>query len=276
MKKILMAAAALCCAMTVTVSLTSCSQSDNPIEPKPEKQVAMADVVTLDAWPHSFYKLDTKELLPICVAVNSAYKDEQGETQFYDLSTVTVTADDDMFDVDASHLTDGIIQLVPKPESKGTKSLIEDVEEYGAMKWEQGIGITLTNSRGETLVKELQLVYLPKNEQKEVLNVKKSDLNENDELVIDEPAVLKQFNLREWPRGRLGDISSFDLGELRGAEITDDGKLLIRTWGDTTEPGEPYEVVLTFTRKLTTSPYTPYFEPVMVNVRYELELNISE
>ena len=82
-----MAAAALCCAMTVTVSLTSCSQSDNPIEPKPEKQVAMADVVTLDAWPHSFYKLDTKELLPISIAVNRIYEDEQGETQLYDLST---------------------------------------------------------------------------------------------------------------------------------------------------------------------------------------------
>lgn len=274
MKKILMAAAALCC--TMTMSLTSCSQSDNPIEPKPEKQVAMADVVTLDAWPHSFYKLDTKELLPISIAVNRIYEDEQGETQFYDLSTVTVTADDDMFDVDASHLTDGIIQLVPNPEAGGTKSLIEDVEEYGAMKWEQGIGITLTNSRGETLTKELQLVYLPINVQKEVLNITQADLNENNELVIDEPAVLKQFNLREWPHDRLGDISSFDLGELRDARITDDGKLLIRTWGDTTEPGEPFEVVLTFTRKLTTSPYTPYFEPVMVNVRYELELNISE
>ena len=246
-------------------------------KPKATEPVAMADVVTLNVGPHSLYKLGTKELLPISIAVNRVYEDEQGETQLYDLSTVTVTTDDDMFDVDASHLAEnGIIQLVPKPEAEGTQSLIDDVEEYGAMKWEQGIGITLTNSRGETLTKELQLVYLPINEQKEVLNITQADLNEKNELVIDEPAVLKQFNLREWPRGRLGDISSFDFGELRDVKITDDGKLLIRTWGDTSEPDEPFEVVLTFTRKLTSSPYTPYFEPVMVNVRYELELNISE
>ena len=77
MKKIMMTlAAVLCCAMTM--SLTSCSQSDNPVDPKPTKPVKMADVVTLNTAPQSFYKLDTKELLPIYIAVNSAYKDARG------------------------------------------------------------------------------------------------------------------------------------------------------------------------------------------------------
>ena len=82
-------AAVLCCAMTVTMSLTSCSQSDNSVDPQPVvKEVAMADVVTLNAAPHALFKLGTKEMLPIYIAVNSAYKDAKGETQFYDLSKV--------------------------------------------------------------------------------------------------------------------------------------------------------------------------------------------
>ena len=84
MKKILMTpAAVLCCVMIM--SLTSCSQNDNPIE---TNSIKMADAVTLNTAPQSFYKLDTKDLLPIYVAVNSAYKDENGETQFYDLSKI--------------------------------------------------------------------------------------------------------------------------------------------------------------------------------------------
>jgi hypothetical protein len=144
MKKFLMTlAAVLYCAISVTVGLTSCSQSDNPIEPQPVeppvKQVAMADVVTLDGARQSLYKLDTKEVLPFYIAVNSAYKDEKGETQFYDLSTITkVTVDesinDDRFFVDASHLADnGYIKLTPNPENEFIKSLLEDVEEYHAI-----------------------------------------------------------------------------------------------------------------------------------------------
>lgn len=84
-------------------------------KPKATEPVAMADVVTLDAAPHSLYKLDTKELLPIYIAVNSAYKDDYGETQFYDLSTITdVQVSADMFDIDTSHLADnGYISLTP-------------------------------------------------------------------------------------------------------------------------------------------------------------------
>ncbi len=248
-------------------------------KPMATEPVAMADVVTLDAVPHSLYKLDTKELLPIYIAVNSAYKDDYGETQFYDLSTITdVQVSADMFDIDTSHLADnGYIKLTPKPENEETKSMLEDVEDYGAAKWESGVTVMLTNSNGEKLAKELQLVYLPKNEQKEVLNIKKSDLNENNELILD-PAVIAQFGLTEWPNGRKGDYSIFDRGDLRKAQFTDDGKLLVQTWGDTTEPEEPYKLTLTFTRSLTGSPIPllPEGEGLMVNFRYELELIINE
>lgn len=270
-------AAVLCCA--VTVSLTSCSQSDNPIETQPVKSVAMADVVTLDAAPHSLYKLGTKELLPIYIAVNSAYKNDQGETLFYDLSTIIdVKSNNNIFTIDTSHLADnGYIKLVPDPENEIIKEMIEDVEDFEALEWGTPIKLVLTNNRGETLEANLNLKYLPINEKKEVLNLKKSDLNENNELVLD-PAVIKQFNLKEWPNSRTGDYAMWDQGDFRNARFTDDGKLLVRTWGDTTEPDEPYTLTLTFTRSLTGSPIPmlPEGEGLMVNFRYELELNISE
>ena len=282
MKKMMMTfAAVLCCAMTVTVGLTSCSQSDNPVDPKPEKRVPMADVVTLNTAPQSFYKLDTKELLPIYVAVNSAYKDEKGNTKFYDLSKVkevNVSASNDMFIVDASHLADnGYIKLTPDPDNDDTKSMVENVEEYGAYRIAGGITVELINDNGENLVSKLEYVYLPKNEQKQVLNIKQSDLNENNELILD-PSVIAQFNLTEWPNNRYGDNRVWDKGDFRNAKLTEDGKLLVQTYGDTTEPDDPYKLTLTFARNLTGSPkpMLPEGDGLMVNFRYELELNISE
>jgi hypothetical protein len=278
MKKIMMTlAAVLCCAMTVTVGLTSCSQSDNPVDPKPEKRVAMADVVTLDAAPQAFYKLNTQDVLPICIAVNSAYKDEKGETKFYDLSTITdVRESTDMFIVDASHLADnGYIKLTLGAED--TQKLIELFEDYHAYSWGTDITVLLTNIYGEELSSELHLEYLPKIEQKEVLTVKKSDLNENNELILN-PAVIAQFNLSEWPNNRFGDNTFCDYGDFRNAKLTEDGKLLVQTYGDTTEPDDPYKLTLIFERKLTGSPLPelPEGEGLMVNFRYELELNITE
>ena len=288
MKKMMMTlAAVLCCAMIVTVSMTSCTNDigDNPVvhpEPQPQPQpqpVAMADVLKLYMAPQSLYKLDTKEMLPIYVVVNSYYEDENGQPQFYDLSTINdIRVSLDMFDIDASHLADnGYIKLTPNPEKEDTKEMIEDVEEYHAVQWGSGITIKLTNNRGEKLVSELQLSYLPKNEQKEVLNLKLSDLNEDNELILD-PPVISQFGLAEWSIDRKRDFVICDMGELLKADITEDGKLLIQTWGGTTEPEEPYKLTLTFTRSLTGSPdpVLPDNEGMMVNLRYELELNISE
>ena len=279
MKKIFITlAAVLCCA--ITMSLTSCSQFDNPSEP-PTKPVKMADVVTLNTAPQSFYKLDTKELLPIYVAVNSAYKDEKGNTKFYDLSKVkevNVSASNDMFIVDASHLADnGYIKLTPDPDNSDTKSMIDIVENYGVYKIAGGFTVELINKNGEKLVSELDYTYLAKDEQKEVLNIKQSDLNENNELILD-PAVIAQFNLTEWPNNRYGDNRVWDKGDFRNAKLTEDGKLIVQTYGDTTEPDDPYKLTLTFARNLTGSPkpMLPEGDGLMVNFRYELELNISE
>ena len=284
MKKIMMTlAAVLCCAFSVTVGLTSCSQSDNPVEPQPVEppvqQVAMADVVTLDGARQSLYKLDTKEVLPFYIAVNSAYKDEQGETQFYDLSTITeVKVNDDMFLVDATHLADnGYIKLTPNPDSQDFKDVLEDIEFVEALWWSAGVMIELTNNRGEKLKAKVPLDYYPVNEQKEVLNIKMSDLNENNEIVL-EPAIIKQFNLSDWPNQRTGDFIAKDMNDLRDVKITDDGKLIVRVWDYATEPDTENKLTLTFTRTLTGSPIPmlPEGEGLMINFRYELELNITE
>ena len=273
-------AAVLCCAMTVTMSLTSCSQSDNSVDPQPVvKEVAMADVVTLNAAPHALFKLGTKEMLPIYIAVNSAYKDAKGETQFYDLSKVIeVKVDADMFDLDTSHLAEnGYIKLTPNPENEKTQNLLHAVETYGIYGWETDITITLTNIYGEKLATDLHLSYLSKNEQKEVLTIKKSDLNEKNELILD-PAVISQFGLGEWPNTRVGDQSWWEALDVINAKLTDDFKVLIKTDGAVTDPNDPIKVSLIFTRTLTGSPLPllPEGEGLMVNLHYELELNITE
>ena len=278
MKKIMMTlAAVLCCAMTM--SLTSCSQYDNPSEP-PTKPVKMADVVTLTTAPQSFYKLDTKEMLPIYVAVNSAYKDARGNTKFYDLSKVkevNVSVTNDMFIVDASHLAEnGYIKLTPDPDNSDTKSMIDIVENYGVYKISGGFTVELINDKGEKLVSDLDYTYLAKNEQKEVLSIKQSDLDEN-QLIL-EPAVLSQFDFSEWPIARKSDFAKWDMEGFFDAKITEDGKLVLTTDGLTTDPDEPDTLTLEFTRSITGSPLPllPEGEGLMVNFRYELELNISE
>ena len=278
MKKIMKHAAVLCCA--ITMSLTSCSQYDNPSDPS-TKPVTMADVVTLNTAPQSFYKLDTKEMLPIYVAVNSAYKDARGNTKFYDLSKVkevNVSVTNDMFIVDASHLAEnGYIKLTPDPDNSDTKSMIDIVENYGVYKISGGFTVELINDKGEKLVSDLDYTYLAKNEQKEVLSIKQSDLDENNRLVL-EPAVIAQYNLGEWPNNRKGDFSKAELDGFFEAEITADGKLVVTTDGLTTTPDEPDTLTLEFTRSLTGSPHPmlPEGDGLMVNFRYELELNISE
>lgn len=277
-KKMMTLAAVLCCAMTM--SLTSCSQYDNPSDPT-TKPVKMADVVTLNTAPQSFYKLDTKELLPIYIAVNSAYKDARGETQFYDLSMVKevkVNVTKDMFIVDASHLADnGYIKLTPDPDNDDTKEMVKIVEEYGVYRIAGGFTVELINKNGEKLISKLDYTYLAKNEQKEVLNITQSDLDENNQLIL-EPAVLAQFGLSEWPINRKGDFSKADLDGFFDAKISEDGKLILTTDGLTTTPDEPDKLTLVFTRSLTGSPnpMLPDGDGLMVNFRYELELNISE
>ena len=120
-------------------------------------------------------------------------------------------------------------------------------------------------------------IYLPKNEQKEVLDIKQSDLNEKNQLIL-EPAVLSQFDFSEWPIARKSDFAKWDMEGFFDAKITEDGKLVLTTDGLTTDPDEPDTLTLEFTRSITGSPLPllPEGEGLMVNFRYELELNISE
>ena len=119
--------------------------------------------------------------------------------------------------------------------------------------------------------------YLAKNEQKEVLSIKQSDLDEKNQLIL-EPAVLSQFDFSEWPIARKSDFAKWDMEGFFDAKITEDGKLVLTTDGLTTDPDEPDTLTLEFTRSITGSPLPllPEGEGLMVNFRYELELNISE
>ena len=183
-----------------------------------------------------------------------------------------------MFIVDASHLADnGYIKLTLDPDNDDTKNMVENVEEYGVYRIAGGFTVELINENGENLVSELDYIYLPKNEQKEVLNIKQSDLNEKNQLIL-EPAVLSQFDFSEWPIARKGDFAKWDTEGFFNTQITEDGKLILTTDGLTTDPDEPDTLTLEFTRSLTGSPLPllPEGEGLMVNFRYELELNISE
>ena len=241
--------------------------------------VDMAEVLKTYTAPQSLYKLDTKELLPFYVAVNSAYEDEQGETKFYDLSKVTyVNVNDKMFDIDASHLADnGYIKLIPNPESEGVKEMLEDVEVYGAYIWGIGVTLELINNRGDLLSSDLQITYMPRNEQKVTMDIKKADLDEKNGLLLDLP-VINQFKLHDWPFERFGDYQVTNMEGFFDAQITEDDKLYVITDGSTTAPGEPDVLTLTFTRTLTGSPnpMLPDGEGLLLNFRIELELNISE
>ena len=183
-----------------------------------------------------------------------------------------------MFIVDASHLADnGYIKLTPDPDNDDTKSMVENVEEYGVYRIAGGFTVELINDNGENLISELDYIYLPKNEQKEVLDIKQSDLNEKNQLIL-EPAVLSQFDFSEWPIARKSDFAKWDMEGFFDAKITEDGKLVLTTDGLTTDPDEPDTLTLEFTRSITGSPLPllPEGEGLMVNFRYELELNISE
>jgi hypothetical protein len=90
--------------------------------------------------------------------------------------------------------------------------------------------------------------------------------------------VLSQFDFSEWPIARKGDFAKWDTEGFFNTQIAEDGKLILTTDGLTTDPDEPDTLTLEFTRSLTGSPLPllPEGEGLMVNFRYELELNISE
>ena len=285
MKKMMMTlAAVLCCAMFVTVSMTSCAESvdDNPVITPEPKPVAMADVLKIYTVPQSFYELDTKELLPTYVVVNSAYEDEQGETKFYDLSTITSVSclyegEKDMFTIDATQLADhGYIKLIPNMENQEIQFFVEDME-LTQLAGSMSYSLVLTNSSGEKLQADLMLsyVYITEIELKE--EIKLADLDKDNKYTIDLPDELKYYKLDEWPFNRKNDFENMVIDYLFGAEVVGN-KLTVITDGQPTEPGDPNKLTYTFSRRLTGSPYPmlPEGEGLMVNYRIKLELTVNQ
>lgn len=138
MKKILLAAVALFCMTLMTVSLTSCSKSDNSVEPA-FQTVKMADVVKLYTVPQSLYKLDAQdEILPYYVVVDGLYKDKDGNELMYDFSQIIEAKIDEnskfanTFTVDISKLArHGYIKLVPNTDDDGFIDIWGDTAEIG-------------------------------------------------------------------------------------------------------------------------------------------------
>lgn len=276
MKKIMMAAAALCCMM---MSFSSCNNIDNPVETQPqepEANVKMADAIKLHTAPQSFYKLDTKEVLPFYVVVYNSYKDGD-ETKFYNLAAITeVSVDGNMFTVDASKLADyGYIKLVPNTESNAFQDLLEIVEEYGAYNWEDTRIITLKNKYGETFKQEVDLIYLTLNEFEVKETVKLSDL-ENDTYVS---KIIQPFKLFEWSFKRFADSEKVvtDNG-ISIIKIKEDGNLHIITDGGPSDEGEPGTGEYKLERNLTSNSEEPLPEGdgLLVNFRVKVELNVTE
>ncbi len=237
----------------------------------------MADAIKLHTAPQSFYKIDTKEVLPLYVVVLNAYE-EKGETKYYDLSAITdITINGNMFTVDASTLVDyGYIKLVPNKESDAFKDLPEDVEDFGVYDWKDYGTITLKNKYGETFKQVVDLVYLMLTEFDIKETIKQSDLNEDDEYAFE---ITKPFKLFEWPFVRYSDHAQANCDNgIWEAEIREDGSFYITTDGEPSEEGEPGKAAYTFSRRLVGSPnpILPAGDGLMVNFRVNLELNITK
>ena len=292
MKKYLMAAVALIC-MAMMVSMTSCTNEigvgDNPViipEPEPvvpdePKPVAMADAVKLYTVPQSLYKLDTKELLPFYVVVDGAYKNENGDTLFYDLSTITnVTCpspvEEEMFIIDATQLADhGYIKLTPNMKSQELLFFVEDLE-IAQMVGSQSYTLELTNSNGEKMKADLWLTYVYPTVFSIKKEIKVADLDEEGKYTIELPEDILLYKLNEWPFKRMGDAVFSDMVNLFDAEVVDN-KLVVTTPGQATEPGDPYKLTYTFQRSLVGIPnlFLPAGDGLMVNYRIELELIVN-
>ena len=272
MKKTLIALAALACCV-----FTSCVNSDNPVS-TPGDKVPLAEAVKLYTAPQNIYKLGTKEVLPIYVVVDNVYTVD-GEKKYYNLSKVKeVKVDGDMFTVDDSYLVEyGYIKLIPNTESESFKESVLDLfEDYGAYQCTFACGLTLKNTKGETLEKTLQITYLGKNEFDLKKTCKVSDLDENNNYVVKET---QPFGLFEWPFTRFGDKVSINLTNLFAAELNkEDGCLYLTTDGAPTEEGDPNVLDYKFERYLTGSPnpLLPDGEGLMVNFHIKLELTVTE
>lgn len=254
----------------------------------PLPTVAMSEVVTLHTVPQSIYQLGSKELQPIYVVVNSAYKDAEGKEQFYDLATITSVklnpiADTNQFTIDASQLiAHGYIKLIPNMANQDVKDFVEDME-FAQLSGSLSCPLVLTNCFGETLETSVDASYATWVYPTEVdvkKEIKLADLDEDGGYTMELPDELKLYKLFSWPFSRYGDtcINNCDNG-LWSAKFTEDGKLYIPTDGAPSDAGLPGTLQFTFKRYLQGSPYLMPFsesEGLLVNFQLNLELNITE
>lgn len=284
MKKIMMAAAALCCMM---MSLSSCTNSDNPVETlpqEPESAVKMADAVKLYTVPQSLYEFDTTNILPIYVMVDNSYI-ENGDTIYYDLSTITDVQFSkytvkDMFTIDASTLVDcGYIKLIPNLDNQEIQFFLEDLaitEMWGGV----GCSLTLTNKKGETVDYPLMVTYVYPTKLDIKKTIKVADLDDKNSYMIDLSAELPSyFEFDKWPLKRYGDVvvANYDNG-IWEAKLKEDGNLYITTDGYPSDEGEPGTAVFNFSRRIVGIPYlyVPEGDGLMVNFQINVELTITE
>jgi len=271
MKKFFMTlAAVVCCAFT------SCVSNDNPVETA-EDNIPLAEAIKLHTAPQSFYKLDTKEVLPIYVVVDNSYEVD-GQKRYYNLSNITeVSTDGSMFTVDASRMAkNGYIKLIPNVESNSFKDVVELFEDYGALKWTGEYSITLKNKKGETFGKNVEVTYLSKNEFNLKETCKVSELDEDDNYIV---KATQPYGLFDWSLKRYADKEEVELNNFFFAKLNEkDGYLYVMTDGAPTDEGDPNTLVYTFKRYLTGSPNPelPEDDGLMVNFRIKLELEVTE
>ena len=273
MKKLMMAAAALCC-MTFMMTLSSCANDDNPVEV--DDNVPLAEAIKLHTAKQSLYKLDTKEVLPIYVVVDNSYEVD-GQKKYYNLSNITeVKVDGTLFTADASNLEEyGYIKLIPNTDSESYAEMIELFEDYGAYSWGNGYNITIKNKKGETLNESVEVSYMNMNELNLEKTCKVADLDENGNYIV---AETQGYNLFDWTFKRYADVVNAEMVYFFDAKLLEDGSLCVKTDGMPTDEGDPNKLVYTFKRYLTGSPnpMLPEGEGLMVNFRLNLELTVTE
>lgn len=283
MKKILLAAVALFCMTLMTVSLTSCSKSDNSVEPA-FPAVKMADVVKLYTVPQSLYKLDAQdEILPYYVVVDGLYKDKDGNELMYDFSQIIEAKIDEnskfanTFTVDISKLArHGYIKLVPNTDDDGFIDIWGDTAGGGVS--EVFFDMQIKNKAGETLTQNVRVKYIDVSHVVISKNVSLAELDEKMTYLVDPKLPeLPELELGNKPFERFVDSAHSDTYDLLKAELTDDYKLRIYTIGMPSDPGTPSTVKYTFTRKLVGIPdIVPEEDLILVNFSINVALYLHE
>lgn len=283
MKKILTAAVALFCMTMMSVSLTSCSSNDNPVETGLPK-VKMADVVTLKTVPQSLYKLDTQDIIPYFVIVDGLYHDADGNELMYDYAEITEAKIDEQskyansFTVDIKPLArHGYIKLIPNQDDDAFWDGIMDgivLEDFGEINFD----MQLKNKSGETLTQNIKVKYVNVPSISVARSISVADLAEDKSYImpLESPSIL-ELDLNNIPVQRFTTHENSEGYDVIGSSLTADGNLRIATIGIPSDPGEPSKVEHTYIRKLVGIPdIVPEEDLTIVNFRINATLFINE